>query len=168
MFWHDWNSIFYQNTTKDYQAQAKLLFRKLTDHSPARSSIETGPMMFQWVLKMKHFPPMSVDTMYHWSIIIHIHIHIHIPIIPGQWWNYIDAFSHILEQKMTCHCSKKLSSLNNWIMNQCIGQQINLFQMKIHNPVLIKAHLLKKIKYLLLLRRHLKKIWDSNFLKVVG
>ncbi|RMX57455.1 hypothetical protein pdam_00007011 [Pocillopora damicornis] len=39
------------NTTKDYQAQAKLLFRKLTDHSPARSSIETGPMMFHYIIE---------------------------------------------------------------------------------------------------------------------
>lgn len=33
----------------DYQNQAKMLFRKLGTHSPARSSIETGPYLFQWV-----------------------------------------------------------------------------------------------------------------------
>ncbi|KAK3739590.1 hypothetical protein QZH41_011214, partial [Actinostola sp. cb2023] len=32
---------------QEYQGQAKLLFRKLTEHSPAKSSIESGPMMFQ-------------------------------------------------------------------------------------------------------------------------
>jgi len=31
----------------DYQNQAKMLFRKLGTHSPARSSIETGPYLFQ-------------------------------------------------------------------------------------------------------------------------
>ncbi|CAH3024169.1 unnamed protein product [Porites evermanni] len=36
---------------QDYQAQAKLLFRKLSDNSPARSSIETGPMMFHYIIE---------------------------------------------------------------------------------------------------------------------
>ena len=31
----------------EYQNQAKMLFRKLGSHSPARCSIETGPYLFQ-------------------------------------------------------------------------------------------------------------------------
>ncbi|XP_001634368.2 vesicle-trafficking protein SEC22b isoform X1 [Nematostella vectensis] len=34
-----------------YQSQAKMLFRKLTNHSPARSSIESGNMMFHYILE---------------------------------------------------------------------------------------------------------------------
>uniref|UniRef100_A0A1B0GGB7 Uncharacterized protein n=1 Tax=Glossina morsitans morsitans TaxID=37546 RepID=A0A1B0GGB7_GLOMM len=33
----------------EYQNQAKMLFRKLSSHSPARCSIETGPYLFQSV-----------------------------------------------------------------------------------------------------------------------
>lgn len=36
---------------QDYQGQAKMLFRKLNEHSPARSSIETGNMMFHYILE---------------------------------------------------------------------------------------------------------------------
>ncbi|XP_020906668.1 vesicle-trafficking protein SEC22b [Exaiptasia diaphana] len=36
---------------QEYQGQAKLLFRKLTEHSPAKSSIESGPMMFHYLIE---------------------------------------------------------------------------------------------------------------------
>lgn len=35
----------------EYQNQAKMLFRKLGPQSPPRCSIETGPYLFQWVLR---------------------------------------------------------------------------------------------------------------------
>ncbi|CAB3984720.1 Vesicle-trafficking SEC22b [Paramuricea clavata] len=36
---------------QDYQAQAKQIFRKLSDRSPARCNIETGSMMFHYVIE---------------------------------------------------------------------------------------------------------------------
>lgn len=40
----------------EYQNQAKMLFRKLGPHSPPRCSIETGPYLFQYVLKNRSIP----------------------------------------------------------------------------------------------------------------
>ena len=47
-------NIFLFQTSRglqDYQGQAKMLFRKLNEHSPARSSIETGIMMFHYIIE---------------------------------------------------------------------------------------------------------------------
>ncbi|XP_017136020.1 vesicle-trafficking protein SEC22b-B [Drosophila miranda] len=48
----------------DYQNQAKMLFRKLGTHSPARSSIETGPYLFHVLIENDVCYLVMVDKMY--------------------------------------------------------------------------------------------------------
>ncbi|KAH8345254.1 hypothetical protein KR059_011781 [Drosophila kikkawai] len=48
----------------DYQNQAKMLFRKLGTHSPARSSIETGPYLFHYLIENDVCYLVMVDKMY--------------------------------------------------------------------------------------------------------
>lgn len=39
----------------EYQSQAKQLFRRMNQHSPNKGSLETGPYLFQYVVKFTWF-----------------------------------------------------------------------------------------------------------------
>jgi len=48
----------------EYQNQAKLLFRKLSSHSPTRCSIETGPYLFHYLIENDVCYLVMCDKMY--------------------------------------------------------------------------------------------------------
>ncbi|XP_037918526.1 vesicle-trafficking protein SEC22b isoform X2 [Hermetia illucens] len=48
----------------EYQNQAKMLFRKLGSHSPARCSIETGPYLFHYLIENDVCYLVMCDKMY--------------------------------------------------------------------------------------------------------
>ncbi|XP_055380385.1 vesicle-trafficking protein SEC22b [Condylostylus longicornis] len=48
----------------EYQNQAKLLFRKLSSHSPSRCSIETGPYLFHYLIENDVCYLVMCDKMY--------------------------------------------------------------------------------------------------------
>ncbi|XP_037934762.1 vesicle-trafficking protein SEC22b-B [Teleopsis dalmanni] len=48
----------------EYQNQAKMLFRKLGSHSPTRSSIETGPYLFHYLIENEVCYLVMCDKMY--------------------------------------------------------------------------------------------------------
>lgn len=49
---------------QEYQNQAKMLFRKLGSHSPARCSIETGPYLFHYLIENDVCYLVMCDKMY--------------------------------------------------------------------------------------------------------
>lgn len=78
----------------DYQNQAKMLFRKLGTHSPARSSIETGPYLFQWVFVYRpHMRWCNLRSNKLTNLLCFFSFIASSCITPSNW-NWIDPYAH--------------------------------------------------------------------------